>query len=203
MIRFIGQRLHDLVIFVERKFRSSDVVSIYSIHSPTRFRTESLQDEDDMDLNFGDYPSGSKTPEEICIERENEADRDSPDFIAGRIEDIESSIHSLESSDGDMESVSRARRKLNTENRKLKSKLKKMTVKKPEETFSKKDRREEVLNNKGKYLDSLCYYATSKHVDPKVRKAAIKMCKKMSIDHVAWVKNILLTKPEDVSHYTY
>lgn len=190
MMRFITQRMLDVNKAISRKFRSEEVVSCRSL-SVGSLNCFSL----------------TKNPEEILLESD-----DCKQYSLSQIELIDNciktaseekkllvSIDDIKKQDKKIRSLRFARKSIIID-----FKLQKEFQDEFEEnTFDVKNKKKEIAENKDKYVESLCYYATTKHVSYEVRKAAIKMCQKLGIDYKKWAQIKLSERPEYSSHFWY
>jgi len=207
MIRFIGQKLSDLAIMVERKFKISDIVGMYS-STKISYRSTGEAHESALLFERGSkikntsiFGTENKNPEEIYLEGRNFEEN----LILDQMEELEIEKVIVKSSNSDGLDKTRALKAISQKGVGLKKRLRAVTG--DDETilskFNRQQKKREVIDNKAKYADTLCYHATSKHVDNGVRKVAVKMCKQMGIDYVAWLKIKLQERPEDSPNYTY
>jgi hypothetical protein len=199
MMRFIRQKLSDLVIITERKFRTSDVVAMFSMSPQENGQVQVSAAQTEI-KDYGYIDSDSKTPEEIFFEKYDE------DIDAEQVEKMIGELKAEKEMLANSEVSEEERKKLNqilrSKIKNLKGQLKTLTPPK-EKRFDRAEKKKEIADNKEKYIDSLCYHATSKHIDSRVRKAAVRMCQKLGIDHVAWLKKTLSENLNDSSHYIY
>lgn len=175
MMRYISQRMNNLVKWIAKKFNADDawVMTLEKFTGAVDKYSADLSKERDI-----------ATEEDLLM-----AQRDAMDAVNADLDRGEDSEELLAQKDLIMGNIKAAKKRIAKNNKKRKSltaKLRKRLAARPK-----------------KYREQLCYYATSKHTSKEVRRKARGLCRKYGIDYIEWLKKKSESPGFDSTQFTF
>lgn len=175
MMRYISQRMNNLIRWITKKFNTDDawVVTMDKFSGVVDRHSAALYKEIDI-----------ASEEDLLV-----VQQDAMEALNSQLSQDRGNAELLAEKSDVMTSINKTRKQITKKNKKRKSLLSKLRKKldaKPE-----------------KYLEQLCYYATTKHTSRDVRRKARGLCRKYGIDYIEWLKKKSENPNFDPTQFTF